>query len=275
MGPASALPRSPALQRFFTCSRHSLRIQTGRNLLLAMLPGLRCAVAAGAGHGAGGLAGHAQLAAWVDAASLRRLSAPGSCCAGSPAADKTVSTRLPLVSSNSPFVRSSIRKELRPCGRAARMVIGSLRPVFAIRSNAPAPLLQPPCPSVRSASAEWRLPSLYRALAPETCWTRPGRAGADHPSCSSRGFTEGPYAATLHVRIGAWLCQQRASARCCIEDEGRSFGVGLPAAIEVRYDAWRWPSVSDAIWWYMASGARSISPGHATAPLSMKTRLKN
>ncbi len=38
------------------CSRNRLRIQTGRNLLLAMLPGLRCAATARAGHGAGGLA---------------------------------------------------------------------------------------------------------------------------------------------------------------------------------------------------------------------------
>src|SRR5215831_7053447 len=29
------------------------------------------------------------------------------------------------------------------------------------------------------------------------------------------------------VRICAGLCQERAAARCCIEDEGRSFEVGL------------------------------------------------
>jgi hypothetical protein len=29
------------------------------------------------------------------------------------------------------------------------------------------------------------------------------------------------------ARVCAGLCQERAAARCCIEDEGRSFGAGL------------------------------------------------
>src|SRR5215831_13837991 len=59
----------------------------------------------------------------------------------------------------------------------------------------------------------------------DSCTAHP----ASLPECALRRShpREEPYALAAPVRICAGLCQERAAARCCIEDEGRSFEVGL------------------------------------------------
>jgi hypothetical protein len=48
-------------------------------------------------------------------------------------------------------------------------------------------------------------------------------------SCADASTTEEPDALIGHVRVCAGLCQERTSfgVRCCVEDEGGTFGAGL------------------------------------------------